>query len=92
MVKTLETLRGEINAVDRELLKLISQRIQIALEIGKLKNKEGIQVRDEAREEEVIRQWENFATELGISPELIRPIVKALIDASRISQETQNYE
>ena len=89
---TLEILRERINGVDRELMGLISQRIQIALEIGKLKNKAGIPVRDEAREEEVIKQWESFASELGIDPALIRPIVEALIQASRLSQENQKYE
>ena len=89
---TLEILRERINGVDRELMGLISQRIQIALEIGKLKNKAGIPVRDEAREEEVIKQWESFASELGIDPALIRPIVEALIQASRLSQEKQKYE
>ena len=89
---TLEILRERINGVDRELMGLISTRIQIALEIGKLKNKAGIPVRDEAREEEVIKQWESFASELGIDPALIRPIVEALIQASRLSQEKQKYE
>ncbi len=89
---TLEILRERINGVDRELMGLISTRIQIALEIGKLKNKAGIPVRDEAREEEVIKQWESFASELGIDPALIRPIVEALIQASRLSQENQKYE
>lgn len=89
---TLEILRERINGVDRELMELISKRIQIALEIGKLKNKEGLPVRDEAREEEVIKQWESFATVLSIDPAFIRPIVEALIQASRLSQENQKYE
>lgn len=39
--RTLETVRGEIDAVDAELVRLLSRRAELAQEIGRIKGKDG---------------------------------------------------
>jgi chorismate mutase/prephenate dehydratase len=50
---SVETLRRKIDGVDVKLVKLLNERIRYALEIGKLKNKEGKGVYVPAREKAV---------------------------------------
>ena len=50
--------RKKIDELDLELVKLLNQRSQCAIEIGKLKHKLDIEIYDPRREEEVIgRVW-----------------------------------
>jgi chorismate mutase / prephenate dehydratase len=50
----LPTLRGRIDAVDRELLSLLNRRAELALEVGELKKREGSVVFRPEREAQVI--------------------------------------
>ena len=49
----LEELRTKIQEVTIEMLSLLKTRTEIAQEIGKIKNKEGMSVSDESREDEL---------------------------------------
>ena len=50
--------RKKIDEIDLELVELLNQRSQCAIEIGKLKHKLNIEIYDPRREEEVIdRVW-----------------------------------
>jgi chorismate mutase / prephenate dehydratase len=54
--KTLDQLRTEIDAVDRELLAALNKRAQLAGEVGEIKRVEGSAVYRPEREAQVIRQ------------------------------------
>ncbi|MCA1684754.1 MAG: chorismate mutase [Planctomycetia bacterium] len=51
---TLASLRGDIDRVDKELVTLLNRRAEFALQIGQVKQKQGIEVWSPAREDEVI--------------------------------------
>jgi chorismate mutase/prephenate dehydratase len=53
---TLEQYRERIDAIDRELVRLLNERAQVVIEIGKLKNKTGGQVYAPDREKEVFEK------------------------------------
>jgi chorismate mutase/prephenate dehydratase len=53
---TLEQYRERIDQIDRELVKLLNERAQVVIEIGKLKNKTGRQVYAPDREKEVFEK------------------------------------
>lgn len=54
-MQELETLRQQINTLDNDLVKLLSQRAQCALQIGQCKNDRGVfDFKDTGREEMVI--------------------------------------
>jgi chorismate mutase/prephenate dehydratase len=79
---SLATLRGQIDRIDRELVKLVNQRAEIALKIGKLKDRDGQAIYHPGREEDVL----NRAIELSdgpLGPDAIRAIFREVISGSR---------
>ncbi len=74
--------RQKIDAIDLELVKLLNQRSQCAIEIGKLKHKLNIEIYDPRREEEVIgRVWQEANGPL--SKEAVKRLFERIIDESR---------
>ena len=53
---TIQDWRTRIDEVDRQLVRLLSMRAQMAIEIGKEKVSAGSDIYDAAREREVLRQ------------------------------------
>ena len=49
-------LREKIGALDGEILHLLNERAEIALEMGKVKSEAGITLYDPQREEEILKQ------------------------------------
>ncbi len=52
----LKTLRDQINAVDSQLIQLINQRAQLAVEVGRLKRAAGLPIYTPHREADVLRR------------------------------------
>jgi len=84
----LPALRKRLNETDRELLALAARRQQLVAEIGALKRREGRELRDFAREREVLERAADNAREFGLDPELGRALLAQLIEASLARQET----
>jgi len=74
--------RKKIDELDLELVKLLNQRSDCAIEIGKLKHKLDIEIYDPRREEEVIgRVWKEANGPL--SKEAVKRLFERIIDESR---------
>ena len=58
-VSRLEELRRRIDALDEELVRLLSARAECALEIGRVKKQAGMDVYQPAREAEVLAHVQN---------------------------------
>jgi chorismate mutase/prephenate dehydratase len=54
MAKTLEQLREEIDRLDDQILPLLNQRAELAVEIGKIKKANGAPLHVPSRERDVI--------------------------------------
>lgn len=52
--KDLTELRSEIDSIDRELMRLFEERMNISRQVGDYKRERGMPVFDETREKEVI--------------------------------------
>jgi chorismate mutase/prephenate dehydratase len=79
---SLASLRGQIDKLDRELVKLANERARLAMEIGKIKDSQGDPVYAPSREEEVIsRALENSKGPLPAH--CIRAVFRELISGSR---------
>jgi chorismate mutase len=83
----LDELRERIRDVDRELIRLVGARRDLALEVGKVKEARGLPVMDPAQEARVIRRAAELARELGVDEELVRDIVWRIMAAARDAQE-----
>ena len=78
--------RGDIEAIDRQLVALIAERVRVAREIGRAKRAAGMNTLDPAREAAVVRRSGELARELGLDDEVVRRIFWQLIALSRSVQ------
>lgn len=84
---TLASLRSEIDRLDKELVGILNRRAEIAVQIGKVKNSNGLEVFSAAREEEVLAKV--LAASHGPLPnETLRLIFRELMSGTRALQRT----
>jgi chorismate mutase len=85
----LAPLRERIDAIDHEIVALLNERAQIALEIGRVKEQTGRRtVRDSQREAEVLERVTSASAGLFPEPELVA-LYRKLIAATRRVQHAQ---
>ena len=82
----IEDLRRKIDETDAKIVKLVGERIRIAEEIGKEKQKHGKQIEDIEREHGVVENVKGVAREENISQEDIENIYRQI---TRVCKRTQ---
>jgi chorismate mutase/prephenate dehydratase len=83
---SLATLRGQIDAIDRELVGLMNRRAEVAREIGHLKKSAGQATYDPSREETVLERV--AASNPGpLSGDSLKSIYRELISGSRAIEQ-----
>lgn len=82
----LESLRVEIEQIDRELIGLIARRVELGRVVGRAKRRLGTAILDPAREAAVVRRAGTLAREAGLEDEDVRYIFWHLIGLSRRAQ------
>jgi len=75
--KTLEEVRAEIDMVDSQIVELIGMRTRLVEKIAGVKSPG--KIRDEAREEEVLRRVRSLAEAKGADPEMIESVYRIMI-------------
>lgn len=85
----LKELRKEIDAVDRQIVELFEKRMEISERIAACKQEKGMQVRDEEREKEKIRQVQKL-THTDFNRQHIEELYTLLMSLSRKLQEELN--
>jgi chorismate mutase/prephenate dehydratase len=89
--EALAPLRQRIDAIDHEIVALLNERAQIALEIGRVKQVTGRTVRDAAREAQVLEHVTSASAGLFPEPELVA-LYRKLIAATRRVQHAQRRD
>lgn len=85
-VEELNRIRAQIEAVDRDIIRLISERVALARRVGDAKRAAGVPVLDPAREAAVVRRAGALAREFQLEDEDVRYIFWHLIGLSRRAQ------
>lgn len=80
---TLPNIRRQIDAIDLELLHLLEQRVQLALQAREHKPK----AHDPEREKEVGTTWLKESERLGLDARKIKAVLDAIVDLTRCAQE-----
>jgi chorismate mutase / prephenate dehydrogenase len=86
-LKEVDTLRSELDELDRSLIALVARRQEIVREIGRAKSRKGRATRDFSREREVLVQVRGRAIQHGVRPEVAEAVYRSLIAASLEAQE-----
>jgi len=82
---TLSSLRAEIDHIDKELVDLLNRRSEVAVQIGQIKQAQGLDIWSSSREDEVVAR----ALEASRGPlphETLRLIFRELMSSSRSLQ------
>ena len=87
----LEELRDRIIAVDDEIIRLIGERRDLVLEIGRIKDSLGLPVLDPAREARVVRRVAERSRALGVDEELTRDVIWRIISSARQTQSEGGF-
>jgi chorismate mutase / prephenate dehydratase len=84
--RRLEILRGKMRDKDREIVRLLNERAQVSVQIGKVKGEGGMQVYDPAQEAKV----HDYLREVNagpLPPKALTTIFREVISASRDLQK-----
>ena len=83
----LTRLRGEIERIDSEIVRLLAERVKVAREVGDTKHAAGLATLDHAREAAVVRRAVERAREAGLSrDDEVRQIFWQIIGLCRRAQ------
>ena len=83
----LDELRQRIEALDAELVRLIGERRDLVIEIGRVKAGLGLPVLDPTREAAVVRRAAALARDAGGDEEMVRDVIWRIIASARDEQE-----
>lgn len=90
-MKKLASLRKKVKAVDREIIRMIYQRLSLTEKIGREKKRLQLPLRDWSVEKKVIKNGLDYAQKLGLDKNLVGSIITKLIEYARIRQEKTDY-
>jgi chorismate mutase len=83
----LKRLRGKIDGVDGQILRLLAERAKICESIGSAKKMQGLPVKDAVRETEVYTRVREQATKLGLSPIQVEAVYREIVNMCSSVQE-----
>lgn len=86
-VKKLTKLRSEINFLDKQLIELLSERMDVAENIGKVKKQGNVAILQRSRWHEVIQKMVADGEKSGLSGDFIEKVFKAIHQESIQHQE-----
>lgn len=84
-LKTLDAMRRQIDAIDRQMARLFEERMQISRTIGEWKKATGKPVRDEKREAEMLDSHSQWLTDISLR-ESYRTFLQSILQLSRDAQ------
>ncbi len=83
----LGSLRDRIEAVDRQIIKLIGERLAIVEDVAEAKLASASPFRDRVREETLISRLREMATQANVDPHQIERMYRVIMDMSVAHQE-----
>jgi len=88
-LKQLEDERRKIDEIDRKILELTSERLQIAGKIADLKEKENLTMEDKEREKSLREKWEKEAEIHGLNREAATKKLSKILEESKKHQNAK---
>ncbi|MDA9557519.1 bifunctional chorismate mutase/prephenate dehydrogenase [Vibrio sp.] len=92
MADVLGGLRDQIDAVDKQILTLLSQRLSLVEEVGEVKSKHGLPIYVPEREAAMLASRRAEAEKLGVPPQLIEDILRRTMRESYASEKDSGFK
>lgn len=92
MNEELNALRDQIDLVDKQLVKLLSQRLQLVAGVGEVKSRYGLPVYAPDREAAMLASRRAEATVHGLSPDLIEDVLRRVMRESYSSEHDSGFK
>lgn len=80
----LKSIRERIDRIDDKIVEALNERVELVLQVKKIKEKESIAIEHSDREEEIFQRVESIASKL-LRPAM-RDIYKIIIESSKSIQ------
>ena len=87
-MKEISALRKKIDEIDENIIRFLKARIEVCKQIGAIKRKHRIPIKNSQREREVYHNVSGKASEFGLNPQAVEAIYTQIVDMSLHSQET----
>jgi chorismate mutase / prephenate dehydrogenase len=87
--RSLETLRDQIDQIDRHIVDLLARRHDKVHRVVGIKKKAGLPVYHPAREEDLISQRRTQAAGQGLDPDFVEELYRCIVRQSRVRQTRQ---
>lgn len=85
----LDKLRAKIDSLDDELLQALARRMEVVKGVGAYKKAEGLELRDDERLRQLLKERLERAEALGLPKDLVRDIYELIHEyALRIEAES----
>ena len=84
----LEKQRAEIDAIDREIVELFERRMQVVVDVARIKKVNGIAILDASRGKEVIAKVQSYLKDATLKEELAEAY-ETLMKVSKDYQQKQ---
>ena len=86
----IEKLRGEMEKITADMLRLLKSRTEIAKKIGSLKNEQGLTITDESREDDLRNKMLRICDEIGFDQSLAARFLNFLLNESVKIQSSES--
>ncbi|MUL17714.1 bifunctional chorismate mutase/prephenate dehydrogenase [Aliivibrio fischeri] len=92
MAVELSHLRDQIDAVDKQMLDLLAQRLYLVEQVGEVKSAHGLPIYDPSREAAMLASRRSEAEKKGVPPSLIEDILRRTMRESYSSENDSGFK
>lgn len=92
MTNPLSSIRDQIDRLDQQLIRLLSKRLSLVAEVGKIKLEHGLPLYAPDREAAMLTARRNEAEKQGIPPDLIEDVLRRVMRESYISENRHGFK
>ncbi|HAS64177.1 MAG TPA: bifunctional chorismate mutase/prephenate dehydrogenase [Vibrio sp.] len=92
MAEQLNELRDQIDAVDKQILNLLAQRLSLVEKVGEVKSEHGLPIYAPDREAAMLASRRAEAEKVGVPPQLIEDILRRTMRESYASEKDSGFK
>lgn len=83
----LEEKRQKIEEIDKKIIRLLGERLDLVKEIGRIKKDNNLEIEDLKREEKIKEEYKKIAKDLNLEPEELWQVFEKIIEWSKKVQK-----